>query len=52
MALPPMTIRLWDGEARLANIANDYRPGTATYVELPGAMHGMEQVGGRNASRG
>ena len=33
-----MTIRLWDGEARLANIANDYRPGRATYVELPGEV--------------
>ena len=40
-----------EDQARIADIVNYYRPGTATYVELPGTMHGMDLVGGRNAFR-
>jgi hypothetical protein len=45
-------IALFDVDTRLiADIANFYRPGTGTYVEIPGTEHGMTLVGNRQQFR-
>jgi pimeloyl-ACP methyl ester carboxylesterase len=45
-------IALFDTDHRLiADIANFYRPGTGTYVEIAGTEHGMTLVGNRRQFR-
>ena len=45
-------IALFDVDTRLiADMANYYRPGTGTFVEIPGTEHGMTLVGNRQEFR-